>query len=180
MDKEHWALRRAQKQQRVDLGDVHALVENIDRKDDADGAFAKLLNGTSTLINTELAADRLGRDAEKVELLGHVFGMGDGYAKSEGLHVGEIEDAAVELVDDEPSALFTGLDVKLAQLRNLVILLPAVPGQARQVSIIVDSVVVQRGEKLKTQCIPEAEFMGHAVVEVLLYVLAVTALRRGG
>ena len=109
-------------------------------------------------------------DAEKIELLRHVFGVGDGHAKAEGFHLGEIENATVEFIDNEPGALLSSLDIELAQLRSFVVLLSAIPGQACQVSSIVDSVVVQRCEKLEAQGIPESKFIGDSIVKEALNV----------
>lgn len=72
--------------------------------------------------------------------------MGDRNTKAEGFHLGEIEDSAIELIDDETGALFSSLYIKLAELCRVVVLLTSVPRQAREVGIVIDPVIVQRRE----------------------------------
>ncbi len=79
------ALGRSQQQQRVDVRDVDALVEQIDREDDVDSAGVEIAERRRSLVHRAVAPDRDGRYPDRAELLRHEAGVRDRDAEAERL-----------------------------------------------------------------------------------------------
>ena len=69
------AFRRAQKQDGIDLGNVHPFVVQIDREDDIDLAVDQLALHAAPMLSRTLSGEGLRRDTAFPEKLSHVFRM---------------------------------------------------------------------------------------------------------
>ena len=94
LEEEERALGGAEHEERVDGGDVHALVEEVHAEDDADVAPLQVPERPLPLVVLRLAGDRDGGDAVLVEHAGHVAGVVDAHAEAEGADLGRVRRSA--------------------------------------------------------------------------------------
>src|SRR3954464_1628349 len=75
LKEESRAIGRSQEQEGVDARHVDALVEEIDRKDNANAALGEILEGSDALVARAGSGQGDGREAKFCEPLGHEVGV---------------------------------------------------------------------------------------------------------
>ena len=85
LQEEGRALGWTQQQQRVDVRDVDALVEQVDGEDDVDSSGIEIAQRRRAFVHRAVTPDRNGRYPDRAELLGHEAGVRDRHAEAERL-----------------------------------------------------------------------------------------------
>jgi hypothetical protein len=152
----------AQKENGVGFGDVDAFVEEVDSEEDVDFAVAEFAGGVGAFFGGGVGGDGEGGDVGAIEFGGHVIGVGDGDAEGEGTGLGVVGVKVCEVAEDEIGAALVG-EVVLLQLGGGVG--AAGPGEAGEVGAVVEAVVFEGDEVVAFDGVPEAHFVGDAVIE---------------
>lgn len=147
------ALGRAEHHDRVHIGDVDTLVEQIDREDHPDAAGREVAQSPFALLTWAVAPDGNRRDALPVEVPGHEASVLDAHAEAKSTHRRDI-DARRHFLDDG-SRPCVRAGVELGE-RVDVISPPPTPRDVPEVQTVVHSVVHERGEMLLVDRVPEA------------------------
>lgn len=152
---------RPQKQDCVDLGDVDALVEDIAREDR--GQLATNEPGHKLVAHRlgRLAGHRNRRQTPLVEVPSHVLRVLDGCAEPERSHAAGLGDDAVELAQDE---LGTNVVARIERAEIGCLVAPCFPANARQVGGVGHPEVLERGQELAVERMPETHVKGGATV----------------
>ncbi len=177
LEEEERALGGAEHEERVDGGDVHALVEEVHAEDDADVASLQLPERPLPLVVIRLTGDRHGRDAVLAEHAGHVARVGHAHAEAEGAELGRVAEVLGHLLEDALGPdVGAGDDVRE---RPLVVPPASPPRDLPEVEGVGDAVVGERREAVLVDGVPEPELGGDAVVEPVEHGQAVAPLGRG-
>ncbi len=167
---------RAEKEERVDGRDVHALVEQVDREDRPYGAVGQVAERSPALVGTARCRECHGREAELAEAFGHEMSVTDADAVAERPHRRRIGDLPPDLLDHQTRPRVVGSEDVLE--RSDVVSLSAAPRDPSQVEPVVDSEVRKGCEVLLVDRVPQAQLRRDPAVEVAEDVEAIRALRR--
>ena len=86
LEEDRRALSGPEHQDRVDVGDVEALIQHVDGEHRIDAARAEVGERRGPLVRRRLTADRASRDSSFDEPPSHVLGMSHAHAESERPH----------------------------------------------------------------------------------------------
>jgi hypothetical protein len=168
---------RSKEQDRVDVRQVEALIEEVSGEEHVDPPLLQVLESTFALSLRSVAADGSRGDARLVEGRRHELRVGDADAESECPHGAGLEDLVAELLEnDGRTAPVTCVDV--GQL--VLVVAAASPRDPSQIGAIRDGEVVEGAEKLRSERIPETKFRCGATAEEAAHVNAIGTLRRRG
>ena len=181
LEEDRQRFRGSQEQHRVHLGDVHALVVNIHHEQHPQLAPDQPLLGGGAHIVPTVAGQCQRWDAAAVEVIRHEPRVLDGHAEPQRPHVVHVSHIPVHAAQDVVGALLRHAlaeRVQVAQLRP-VISAPH-PAQVVQIHGVRHAEVLERAQQLAIDGLRQADLRRDAPVEILVDVLTVHALRRGG
>gem|GEM_PF-6114431 len=167
---------RAQEEDHVDGGDVHAFVEHVNREDHFYFARLELRDRDVPILGiraVRVAVHCRGGDSSFGEVFGHGFGVLAGAAKAQR-PLGAVFE--VIFIDQVESLLV--IVVGSGQFFFVI----AAPDQAQTgvVGVVIDSVIAERDQHTFVDRFLQGDFVGHVVITELVDVFAVHAFRRGG
>ena len=171
------ALGRAEHEDRVDDRHVDALVEQVDREDDAYATGRQVSKRGLAFGLRRVTPDRNRVDAVPVEVVGHELGVLDADAEAERSHRRGV-DVLVNLLHDEAGPRVRA-GVGVGQ-RLDVVAATAPPRNLAEVETVVDAEVEERRQVLLVDRVPQPQLGGDAIVEPLQDRQTVAAFRRGG
>ena len=119
LEEDGCAFGRAQKENGIDLRDVHAFIEDVDCEEAVDLALFEFSQRSIALFARVLRRDCQRRDAGFVEAAGHVTRVLDTDAKSEGAHRMDVRHLPLQFGKDLHDARVIA-DIDTFELRTIV------------------------------------------------------------
>ena len=171
----------AQKENRVDLRDVHTFVVDVYHENEADLSFHQPLLGSFSLLLWGASGQIHGGNAMFVKIAAHELGIFDGHTKTQALYVIHVRDILQKRCHHQicPAICRCAAEgVKLGQF-TLVISASA-PFQGVQVHIVRDPKVLEGAQQLSVDGFRQTDFCGNAIMEIRQDALAVHTFRRSG
>ena len=170
------ALRRPQKQDRVHVGNVHSLAENVDAKDNLEVATREALERIIAVVVGGRARDRNRWKPSGLKLLRHVARVLDRDTKSERPHPSPIRDP----LDRREKAHHPPVVCRVQALELGVAIAAPAPVEPREVRAVRDPEVLEGHEIALVNRLPESELNRDPATEPLRDVLLVHPLRSRG
>ena len=176
LEEQGGAVRRAQQEERVDVGQVHALVEEVDGEENGDFAAAQPVERGPALLLRAVAPDGCGRNAGLLEHPGHEPRVVDTHAEAEGTHGAEVVHVAPELAQHEVRPqVVPGVNVRE---RLHVVPAPAPPRDFAEIDAVMEPVVLERNEPALVDGVPETKLGRNSAAEPVEDRQAVGPFRR--
>ena len=174
LEEHQCALGRAEKENGVHFGDVHALVEQVHAEHDVDRAVAQVAERGLALVGGCVGRHGDRRQTTTHELVRHEPRVGDADAESQRPHGPRVRKFVLNgLNDQRHSVLVTGVDI----LQRCDVVPATAPLDVRQVGAVVKAEVLERTEQAPLERVPQPQLHRNSTVEPLKDALAVGALR---
>ncbi len=179
LEKNGQALGRAQKEDRIDFGHIHAFAELVDREQERKRASFQFSQQVGTIVSIQTGDESCRRQPAQAELVGHELRMPDRHTESDSFEGMQFGFVTVQGGNDSFNTLLgTGpiQDVDILEGRFIVTAiapkLVAIDGNG-----IGNAEIMERAEKFFFQCLGKADFCSKAIAEIRRHVTAVHALR---
>ncbi len=177
LDEDRGALRGAEEEEGVDVGQVDAFVEEIDAEEGTDVAVAEPGEGSRPIGGGGALADGDAGEAGLGEPHGHELRVIDVDAEAEGPHRSRGGDVVAHRIEDATEPDVTrGIDAP--QLLDGIA--ARCPGDLREVGAVADPEVLEGAEEILIERLPEAQLGSDAIAEPDEDAPPVGALRCGG
>ena len=163
LQKECGAIRRSEKQNRINGRDVDAFVEEVDGKHDVYSSVFQILQGTCSFSLGRVCPYGRRLDSRLVEDARHVSGVSDAHAKPEGPNHGRIARAAIQFLQHDAcvSVVYRQHFSKALD----VVPTAASPRHVSKIGVVVNSVVDKRCQPMLVNCVPKPKLGSDAVTE---------------
>ena len=173
LEEERRAFGRAKEEDRVDLRDVDAFVEQIHSEYGVDPSIAKRDQGVATLLGRRLRRDRDSRDAGSAKPIRHEAGMVDAHAEAESPHRTDVGDGPSHSFDDLRGPPVVAR-VERGELLDVVA--AALPCDTGQVDVVRNTEVLEWTQQAPFERLPQTKLDGNPTAEPAGDVTAVSTL----
>lgn len=176
LEEDEGAFRGPKEEQRVDLWQVYAFVEQVHREQCPDLAGPQLLDGLAALIKVRAGRHREAGQPGFTEAPRHEVRVRDAHAETQGPHrVGGTVLLAQLLQYHANACVVAGIEL----VEFAPIVCATRKPDAAQVRAVVDAEVLEWTHEVSLERVPQAHLGGDMPIEVVEDVLAVRALWRG-
>src|SRR5712692_8300436 len=156
LQEERRTRRGAKEKQRVDEGEIDALVVEVAGEEHVHVASLESPRGACPMFLRALAMHCERRDAQLTELAGHEVGVRDAHAEAERPHVAKIiaSNSAAKLIRDHLRApIIAGIEA----IEVFDSVRAAIPARISEVDTVVQAVILEGREQLPFERMPQAQ-----------------------